>query len=112
MVSYKGCQNRHRQIDNPKAHIVVNMTPFRTSYDNLVFCVTHTCTSKEVYNSQDVSKKSGFYIIIYWNIRRRTQTRSVPDQLPLSRQLRVAEPEAGSYPAISKKICSYHVVVK
>ena len=39
LVASKGCQNRHRQIDNLKVHIVVNMTPFWTLFDNLAFCV-------------------------------------------------------------------------
>ncbi len=41
-VPSKGCQNSHRQIDNLnrlKVHIVVNMTPFWTLFDNLSFCV-------------------------------------------------------------------------
>ena len=39
LVLSKGCQNRHRQIDNLKVNIVVNMTPFWTLFDNLAFCV-------------------------------------------------------------------------
>ena len=34
-----GRRNRHRQIDNLKVYIVVNMTPFWRPYDNFMFCV-------------------------------------------------------------------------
>ena len=39
LFGLSGCQNRHRQIDNLKVHIVVNLTPFWTLFDNLAFCV-------------------------------------------------------------------------
>ncbi len=39
LVPSRGCQNRHRKIDNLKVHIVVNMTLFWTPFDNLWFCV-------------------------------------------------------------------------
>ena len=39
LFGLSGRRNRHRQIDNLKVHIVVNLTPFWTPFDNLTFCV-------------------------------------------------------------------------